>query len=447
MNPSDIPPPFPNRPAMVPPPRQGMGAGKIILIVLGVAALGVVALGVLIGTNFERIQKAARKMASQQQPSLKPPAPLTAEQEKGLAQFGQELAEALTNKDSAAVKAMQDNDALATRVFEKLTGIPQAANVRAGFMKGVASRDGGWMWSLMEGDVVFLRTRERHGFPAVLLRMKSEAGAVNYVEVMVRLEGAGFKAVDMFNYVFATTTSEEARNVMAVMTAKSGAGGLAAMLGIPHMKMDEDVASRLEAITKAKQKGDVKEVLRICDSLPAELKTQRSFFIIRLQALMELSSTGSAEIDNEYKEALRAAHDILGKDSTTDLLMVDLLFLENDLQGADDSLKKVEAVIGGDPYLKFLRGNARLQMKDYAGALALAAEVQKEDPKMADVVDLRLAVHLARKDHKAVLDELRAFKKNFGVTLDRAALAEEETYKDFIASPEFATWEREIAAP
>ncbi|MGV3662902.1 MAG: tetratricopeptide repeat protein [Prosthecobacter sp.] len=445
MTPPAVPPPPPAPPFGEPPSRRGMSVGRILLAV-GIAVPMVAMLGSLAVSQFQRIREGAGQMKAQQ-PPVEPPPPLTAQQQEALELFGANLAEAISRKDSVAVKAAQDSDGLATRVFEQLPPMPDAAKIRAGFIRGASNREGGWMWSLMAGEAAFLRTRERLGFPAVLLRMKTEAGAVSYVDVLVRPEGISFRAVDMFNYIFATTTSEEARNVLAVLTAKSGMGGLAALLGIPQMKMDEDVAARFEAINKAKQAGDPAEVLRICDSLPAELKTQRTFFILRLQALMELSSTGNEKIDEDYQHALRAAPDILGKGSTTDLLMVDLLFLENDFQAADDCLKRVDAVVGGDPYLKFLRGSARLQLKDYEGALALANEAQQEDPQMPDAVNLRIGVHLARKDHKAVVGEFRTFRKNFGVTLDREALSGEDVYKDFLASPEFAIWEKEIAAP
>lgn len=421
-----------------------MGAGKIILIIAAVVIVAVVALGALIGLNYERIREAAQKIKEGQSVALKPPAPLTPEQQQALEQFGRDLAAALTAKDPAAIKTMQDNEGLATRVFEQLRGISDERAVRRGFMKGISNRDGGWMSTLMEGEVIFLRSRERHSFPAVLLRMKTEDGGVSYVDVMVRPDGAGFKAVDMFSYIFANTTSEEARNVLAMLQAKSGVGGLAAMLGIPNMSIDKDVVSHFDALNKANQAGDAAEILRICDALPAELKTQRIFFIVRLQALMALSSEGSEKIDEEYKRALRAASGILGKDSATDLLMVDLLFMDKDYQGADEALQRVDAVVGGDPYLKFLRGNARLQMKDYEGALALANTAEKEDSSMVELVDLRINVHLERKDYKAVVVELRGLKQRFGVTLDRSGLTE-EVYQDFLATPEFAAWEKEIA--
>ncbi|MCB1275174.1 hypothetical protein [Prosthecobacter sp.] len=426
------------------PPRKGMGAGMIVLIVVVIVVLLVAVLAALAIPGYQRIQKMAEEIKHQQSAAFTSPPPLTAPQKEALGRFGNELAEALGKKDMAKVMALQNGEALAARVFGKLpAGIPNSAEMRRGFLEGIKKRDGGWMWSVIGNEVKFLRIRERNGFPAVLLRVKSAEGAVNYVDVLAMPEGGSFRAVDMFNYVFATMVSEESRNALAAMVSKSVGGGFAAMLGIP--KMDESAVDYLSRINDATRAGNMMEVLRICDGMPQALKTQRIFFILRLQALMVLSS--SAELEPQYKEALRAAPDILGKDSTTDLLMVDLLFMENDLKGAEECLKRVDAVVGGDPYLKFLRGGARLQMKDYAGALELASQVAREDPKMVDVIDLRLSVHLALKDFKGVADDLRVFKRDFGHVLDRNALAGDPAYAEFLASPEFAAWEKEIAVP
>ncbi len=383
-------------------------------------------------------------MKDKQTKALQPPPPLNEAQKERLVVFGNELAEALSQKDAAKVMAMQDSEGFCTRVFEKIpAGMPNVADMRRGFMNGIKQREGGWLWSAMSGEVHFLRLRERVGYPAVLLRIKTPEGAVSYVDALVKPEGDGFRVVDMFNYIFASTASEESRNVLAVMLSKSAGGGLAALLGTLHL--DEKNAEILVSINEATRAGNMVEVLRICDGLPAKLKTQRTFFLLRLQALMAVNTTG--KYDEQYKEALRAAPEILGKDSTTDLLMVDLLFMDNDFKGADDCLKRLNDIIGGDPYLTFLRGGAHMQMKDYAGVLALADQVAKEDPTMAEVVDLRLAVHLARKDYKALVDEMRAFKSKFGAVLDRKALADDPEYAEFLKSPEFAGWEKELAKP
>jgi len=444
MNPPP-PPPFQHLPPAPPAPRKGLEAGWIVLIVVGAVVAVLAALGVMAMPYYERIQKMAQEMKSgQMKPKLPPPPPLTEAQKQGLVEFGEELAEVLNQQDVAKLAGMVDNEEFSSRVFDNLpAGLPNQGAIRSGFMKGIQQRKGGWLWNLVGGDLRFLRARERQGFPAVVLRVKTPEGAVSYVDLMVRPQGEGFQIMDMFNYIFATTASEESRNMLGVMLSKNSGSSLAALFGMP--RLDPRTGDLLVKINEASRAGKVEEVLSICEGLPPELKTQRSFFIIRLQALMNLSA--SSKHDEQYKEALRAAPDILGKESSTDLLMVDLLFMENDFKGAEECIKRVEAVVGGDPYLKFLRGGALMKMKDYDGVLKLADEAAREEPQMAELVDLRLAAYMAQKNYKAAVDELRAFKRNFGQVLDRKALSDEAQYAGLLASPEFAAWEKEAAQP
>lgn len=428
-----------------------MSGWLIALLVLGCALFAIAAIGVVAAVvipNIGSLNDSARAAQARREAQAKNAAapkllPLTAQQQKALEQFGQDLAAAINDQDHAALVKMQDTDALIERVFDGLSGIPDREGMRRGFRDGLNASGEGWMTRLVDGKAAVLRTCERQGHPAVRLRLIGEEGGMSYVDVMVRPEGAGFKAVDIFAYVFATTVSADARNAVAAMLPQSGGKGLAALLGLPAM--NKDALKFYEQLGEASREGQSETVLRLYEQLPAELKTQRPFFLTRLQALMELSSAGSADIDRQYKEALRAAPDILGKDSTPDLLMVDLLFMEEDYKGADECLKRAEVVIGGDAYLKVLRGKAHLQMNDHAGALALADEASKLEPDLTEAVDLRLSVHLDRGDFAGLVKEMRAFRQNSGVTLGREQLADDAAYADFLKSPEFAAWEKEIA--
>lgn len=445
MKPPDFPPPFPSQPPALTTPRRSLGLAKVVLIVLAVLLVLVGSAALFSGLAvpaFRQIQGKAHEITQMREIITPPLLPLTAEQNTALEQFGRELAQALTDKDNDKLMALQDIGALAARVFEKL---PQSAAMRRGFMDSISKDPAGLLKSLFDGEAVFLRVRERHDFPAALVRIKTEDGAVSYADILVSPHATGFKAVDVFDYICATLISEDFRNIFATMVSKSAGGTLAAILGMP--KMDDTVSAHIDRIVKAAQEGDMHAVLRICEGLPSELQTQRYFFIMRLKALTALSSTGSEKIDRQYRDVLHACPDILGKESSTDLLMCDLLFMENNFQGAEECVKRMEKVVGGDSYLTWLRGGIRLQMKDYEGTLALANQAQREDPTMAEAADLRISVHLERKDFKAAVGELRNFKRDFDAVLDREALSDDEVYKELLASPEFAAWEKEIAVP
>jgi tetratricopeptide (TPR) repeat protein len=301
---------------------------------------------------------------------------------------------------------------------------------------------GGWLRNVMGNKIKALRVHERGGFPAVLLRLMPEDGGVNYVDIIARPHGSGFRAVDMFTYMYASHLSDETRSLMATMLPDSGAGKLAAWLGAASF--DNEMIDRLKKGSELMQSGDFAGVLRLCDSLPEKHRAHRMFFMLRMQALMALNGTEDGKHDAAYREALRSAPDILGKDSTTDLLLIDLHFLDNNLAEAEASIRRVQKVIGGDPYLKVLQANTRRMMKDYEGALKLANEAQQEEPDLYDAVDARLTIRVEQKNFPALVEELRSFKRTSGVVLDRKSFVEDEQFKEFLASPEFAAWEKEI---
>lgn len=413
----------------------------IVLVIVGVAFIGGL-LAALAVPAFQRFQKLAQEAKEKRHQAVQPPPPLTPAQQQAFEKFGAELAGALKKSDDVHVKRLLDTEAIADRVFDSRTdSIPQVGEVRKGFVEGAGKRQGGWLGDLLGADVKPLHFHTRDGFPAILLRIKPKDGGVNYVDVLARPDGESFRVVDMFGYLYATLISEEARRLIAVMIPNSGAGALASWLGVPNF--DKAMLDHLQSATKMLREGRFAEALNLCQTLPEPYRSQRLFFIIRLEALMALNGTGEGKHDAAYKDALRAAPNILGQDSTTDLLMIDLHFLDGNFAEADASIQRVERIIGGDPYLKVLRANTRRMMKDYDGALKLANEAQHDEPDLADAVDARITIHLERKDYRGLVAELRAFKRDFGITLDRKAL-DEPMYAEFVASPEFAAWEKEI---
>jgi tetratricopeptide (TPR) repeat protein len=447
MNPPDLPPPLPNQPPVVAPPRKGMSTGVLVLIIVVAVAVLFAGLAALAIPAFQRIQKLAQETKDNKAKAAQPPKPLTAEQKQALQVFGDQLAAALTEEDDAKVKSLLNAEGLADRVFDARTaGFPQAREMRGGFVAGAMKHPGGWLRNLMGVKVKALRTRERDGYPAVLLRMMPEDGGVNYVDIVATPDSSGtFRAVDMFTYMYASYFSDETRNLLAVMMPDSGAGKLAAWFGVANF--DNDLLDQVKSAAEAMRTGKFTETLRICDSLPEKYRSHRMFFMMRLQALMALNGTEGNKHDAAYKEVLRAAPDILGKDSTTDLLMIDLYFLDNQLAEADACIERVQKVIGGDPYLKVLRANTRRMMKDYEGALKLANEAQQEEPDLNEAIDSRLSIRAEQKDFPGLVEELRAFKRSSGIVLDRESLSKDPQFTELLASPEFAAWEKEIAKP
>ncbi len=423
-----------------------MGAGMIVLIILGVLVLFAGVLAALAIPVYKRMQGLAQgaKDSLQHKAPAPPAKELTALQKLELKAFGERLADALTAGDAETIKSMLDSEGMADRVFdERTSGFPQVSEMRKGFISGATKPPGGWLRNVMGNKTKALHYRERDGYPAIVMRLTPEGGGVNYVDIVVRPFGKSFRAVDMFTYMYASYFTDETRNLMATMLPSSSVGKLASLMGATNF--DSEMINLLKKGGELIKAGRYAEALSICEALPEKYRTHRMFFMLRMQALMQLNDAEEGKYDAPYREMLRSAPDILGADSTTDLLMIDLMFLDNQLAEADACIQRVEKVVGGDPYLKVLRANTHRMMKDYEGALKLATEAQSEEPDLFEAVDARLTIHVEQKHYPAIVEEFRELKKK-GVIMTRQLLIEDGVYEDFLASPEFAAWEKESGA-
>lgn len=426
---SVFPPPLP------PPPSPKRGIWPIVLIASAAVVVVVAVLAALAVPTFNRVRERAHALRARGNPAMQMPKPLTEEQKRQLQAFGEDLADKLTRSDADGLRELFDHDLLADRVFSPMGGSSFVKGARKGFTESVRKRNGG-VFSLMLGQPAkCLRIRERDGFPAILLRSLPADGGVTYVDAIVMPKDSSFRIIDGFSYIFGQYISAEARNAMVPMMPPTEGLSLGALLGLP--KVDKKLTDQMLAMTTAFQNREHEKLLTLYARLPQEHQSSRTFYLLRLQSLMALQSDPSHE--KAYLEALEHAPKILGSDSATDLLMLDRQILNQDFAGAVRSLARVGELIGGDAYLTVLQSNMKIKMGDFKAAEELCRKAEKEEPDLVTLVDLRLLLNASRKDYAAMVDELRSFKKQYGVTMGREELDQPE-YAGFLNSKEFAQW-------
>lgn len=447
--PSNTPPPVPE-PVFVPSPapavrvlrtRQSMGremyviAGVVVILIAAVAAYMV--LVPRVKTFMKVVQDAKAPLTH-----IDPPPPLTTEQQAALQRFGPKLARAIRLRDASKLSLLMDDEALVGRVFEKLPDAFEVPGSRTIMINNLRRGAGRWLLDLAGGETEYVRTNVREGFPAVVLR--AGRGQIQYADILVRPDGDSFKVVDGFNRLLAWMASDDLCYNLAQGVPGPGEAALDALPGVTAT-MRPAARKELPGLIHAMRLIRAEDLLFYLDGLPREVDQEPLFLRQRLRALQPLALSGKLEHIKDCKVALLAAPAVLGADCTADAALADMLRLENDSAGVEECLKRLTAAVGGDPHITYLRAENFVAMARYADALALLDELDQSSAKTEKTASLRIRVHLVRKDYPALVQDLRAFKQNFGVALGRQNYFKDFDSYGFLASPEFAAWEKESA--
>ncbi len=448
---SSTPPPLfpaaPPPPPRLPPDRKtGLGGCTLAALILGGLALLLVVAAVLAIPTLRKVQEKARQLSEEQRAqeqqrlaALKPAAPLSEEQKAGLLAFGEALAAELSEGDMEAVARRIDVEAMTDRVFIPLGSAAQWVGARRGYMGAVGKMGGGLVQVPAGSDVKALRVLERDGSPAVMIRLLFPEGAMSFIDVLVRVDGEKFEMIDVYNHVFGIMASEEARNGMLAMIPNAGDAFFSALFGKAGTSK-----AKIEALLEMKaliNKGDLARAQEYYAGLPAAARKERLVFLQYLHALSN-DPAASEETQDRYYQALVEAPEILGENGATELLRVDIEFMNGNYAETERLLERAEEKLGRDAYLTSLRATMMLHQENLAGARQLAKEAAGMEPDLINLVDLRLSIHAHAKDHAALLQELRDFKTQRDRVIPAEAL-EDEQFEAFRQSPEFEVWKAE----
>ncbi|MBL9144001.1 MAG: hypothetical protein JNM99_10000 [Verrucomicrobiaceae bacterium] len=433
----DTPPPLPPSLPPIQPPKvkKGVPGWAIALIVVAALLLIVGVLAALAIPAFLNVQERARKIKVAQVEAAKPPPPLDDSQQQRAIKFAEQLASDVAAEKLEAMSACVDYEAMTERVF---AGGSFPSDARQGFISGMKEKKGGLLAQLAGSTMKMLRFHQRDGFPALTMRVLPTGGGVNYIDLLVKPHGDTFKVVDMFGYLFGSYSSTDARQAMVLMLEQD-ASLLSKALGIKGG--DRQSMDLLLNMFRQMGNGDLRSVQNTYEKLPDAVKKSRPAFVANLQALQSLQN--EPVYSEIYAHVLEIAPAVLGKDSATDLLLVDLYSIRKDFTGVQNCIQNVLKAVGEDAYLYNLSGMAAIQAGDFKSAAKSLAAAKKIEPNLVSLVDLELQVRAGNGDFAGVVTELRRFAKATGAKITPAMLGE-PIYEAFKKSPEFDEWAKSV---
>lgn len=265
--------------------------------------------------------------------------------------------------------------------------------------------------------------RTADGLPLCTFRMTlPEMGGLNYHDLKLSrsLDGE-VRAVDFLEYVsgdpMTLTLSRMFSLVMSEARKTADPDGF-----LTH-------ASQFKRMKALSDLGKSAEVIQVYETLPFKLRTIKPVQILRLSAAMELGDEMALKAIEEYRAAFPG-------DAASDLISIDMFVLKKNFVEALACLDRIDAKVGGDPYLDVYRAGIKLEEGDTPSARAMAEQAVARNPDEQDAHMARLALSLTGKRHADTLANLRQFERRFGI----GDFAVVDNYAEFVKSPEYRDW-------
>ena len=311
--------------------------------------------------------------------------------------------------DSIAWAVMADRS-----VAEIKTSTKTRESLKRGFVSSASKSDSTFVKEMLNSgkDFEFLRAKSDGGKFRLLFRVFSEG--VNYFELYPFRNKAGkIQAFDV--YVFATSEcmSETIRRLfLTAMPASELEGGKGSAR--------DDAGAAGDAMAKATraiQAGDAAECLRLIETLPKRLQSDKATLLMRIRASASLG-------DDKYREAIERFQELHPNDPAGDLLGIDLFVVKKDVEGFKRAMKRLDDRVGGDPFLHAVSSSSLLAMGRPELALEEAETAVKKSPsKFARWAKVRALAGVKRyTDAAAELRDLeRDVKETFDVSDDEMA--------------------------
>lgn len=325
--------------------------------------------------------------------------------------------------DGAALTALVDVENIARRA---VTAAGLRKRERSSMYQGMRKEFGDLGAKLCAGfepdvDFTLLRIRDRGGRRTPVFRAAASNG-INYYELELgkSKHSGAIRIVDLYIYMSGERLSDSLAQLMTN--------------GIGAMRSGTDIDGKLAAINAAQRGGDAAEVRRLIAALPERLRDSKQIQLIELRAMTD---------EPGYQQVVERLERAFPDDPALDLVSVDGYYLRKDVPGLMKVLERLDRRVGGDPYIGLLRANA-YQLDPTPDNLALAETAARAAtvalPDVEDAWWSLVSALLLRRDHAGVVAILDLMKARFGTTVSAEAMAGEDLWRTFLASPEYQAW-------
>ncbi len=337
-----------------------------------------------------------------------------------------------------AFNALIDWDAFVEKATALPGDSPKLKEFRTEFSRGLkqatTSTASGFGRAIMaairgSGDYRAFRVYVGGGKTRALFRLISSTGALNYHDwVLGRAKNGAVVGIECYIFLAGEMYSQNLRRSFLPLAHKSGG---ASIESLPSAEKDfVEHFSQFALMGQYSRERNWRQALQTYQELPASVQESKPAMTMRLLATQSIS-------DADYLATIDDFRKHYPNDPMIDLISVDAYVLRKKFDQALEAIDRVDKAIGGDPYLKVLRGNVLLRENKLKEASEMVQGALAKDPSLLRayyaLIDISLAAH-------NYADTVKWLKKaeSLGVTFgDLTAI---KAFGDFVKSPEYKDW-------
>lgn len=345
---------------------------------------------------------------------------------------GDAFVAALRNSNEIDLRMLFDCEAL---IDAALTGIASPGKDRDDFRTGATSS---MRSSLLQNyrrsteggaGIAVLRVDEKANPPIVRLR-NATADGFNYIEFHLARRNGVVKIIDSYDWAMGAKTSETIRRMALPFFAEREQQSFLDKLTGADIEFMKNLPA-MQRFTEAVSSQNSPAVLSAYDALPEGLRSEKWCM---LHWVLATSSTG----EPAYIAALQKFRDAFPGDPNLDLMSIDFFFLQRNFDEVMTALDRIDAAVGGDPFLDSYRATCKAGKGDIAEARRLYEKTVAALPDLLSVHNFLLSHLVATADFVGVRKQLELMQSKFSI--DLVATVSDPAYADFVASDVYRQW-------
>ncbi len=275
------------------------------------------------------------------------------------------------------------------------------------------------------GHYEFLRVHPRQGVPHLLFRMTSSKG-LRYHDYEVRVIDNKLRLTDMYVFMLGDYLSTQMSFAFISLLAQQK------QLKTLSPELEAEIKT-IEQLDNAIERDDYTEAMSFYEALPKKTRKHKRFMSYKLMIT-------AAAHDSLYQQTLDEYERLFPKDPSLYLLNIDKYMMQGDMKKLLWCINKLDATIGGDPYLDLYRGIVYALTDQPDKGMGLIDTYIKSNTKDPNGYWIRLQVHLLKGENEKAIEVLNQINRYTLLSRREITNKVETDFTDFAETLKFQDW-------